>query len=360
MKLYVDGRILEHSATGVAISTVYLYKEISCIYSDLDIYFIHRKPLKVKLPESLKSIHTGSYLSKSLWEQFLLPTRLVLDCPDIIHFPWNGNIPYFHKNLCTIMTLHDVLPLIIPNYFKTDLNRTKYINKVQSDINKSSTVVTVSDYSKKTIEDNFLLKSEPHVIRHGPTILLDHKLLEANSNGNYFLYVGGYDPRKGIESLLDVFISLYRNKKLLHKLILTGSVYYYSNELINLIDEGKSIGAVVEKGYVSETELLNLLASATALVYPSKYEGFGLPPLEAMYVGCPVITTTHTSLPEICGDAVYYIDPDDKYDLACSLVNLQNDSQLRKQLIDNGKIQASKFSWNIAAINYMNAVKTCL
>jgi glycosyltransferase involved in cell wall biosynthesis len=282
--------------------------------------------------------------------------------PAAIHFPWNGNVPRGLSNAVVITTLNDVLPLVIPGYFKSSQAEENYRKIVQQDLDRTDLLMTISEYSKDEIIKNFVVKNEPVVVPLGPTLAAYNGLLPQTTKklDDYFIYVGGYDPRKGIDKLIKVFIDLHREKRLCSKLILTGSKNYYSTEFKQLIDEGIQRGIVVEKGYVQDQELVQLIAGAIALIYPSKYEGFGLPPLEAMALGCPVITTGCTAVPEVCGDAAWYIDPDDNLEFANGIIMLQNDKELRLVLKSKGYKQAAKFSWELSAMKFMaNLTSVC-
>ena len=112
-------------------------------------------------------------------------------------------------------------------------------------------------------------------------------------------------------------------------------------------------------GYVSDRDLVVLLKNALALVYPSPYEEFGLPPLEAMNVGCPVITTYRTSIPEICGESVLYIDPANGHDFGGALVAMENDPELREGLRDAGQRQAAKFSCKKSTLTFPDTITRC-
>ncbi len=103
-------------------------------------------------------------------------------------------------------------------------------------------------------------------------------------------------------------------------------------------------------------ELVHLIKTAKALIYPSRYEGFGLPPLEAMTLGCPVITTRATSIPEVCGDAALYVSPDDKQDLAKAILAVENHDHLRQDLRARGIEQAKRFTWENSARVYLDAL----
>ena len=178
--------------------------------------------------------------------------------PDFIHFPWNGNIPNFLTNTKVISTVHDILPLEIPGYFTRNKDKDIYLKKMQETLNKSDLVVTVSEYSKNQIIKNFNVKEDPIVIYHGPTLDFEPTKLREIRNKSYFVYVGGYDPRKGFDLLLNTFIKSFEENKIKNKLVLTGSKNYFSVEFKMLIDKGIKYGIVEEKGYVSDLELANL------------------------------------------------------------------------------------------------------
>ncbi len=276
-----------------------------------------------------------------------------------MHFPWSGGIPENLGDRTVAMTLHDVLPLEIPGCFKNPQDEERYRFDRQRDIDRCQVVFTDSHYSKLQIEKNFRLQSEPVVNYFGPTLAEGSGAAAEPAAGKepYFVYLGGYDRRKGIEELLDVFLELHRQGKLNGRLLLVGKSHYFSDRLRRLIEEGTATGIVREMGYLPDAELVGVLKNAQALVYPSRYEGFGLPPLEAMNVGCPVITTSRTSIPEICGEAVLYIDPADGHDFGRALCSIENEPELRNNLRAAGRLQAAKFTWRKSAETFIDNLK---
>jgi glycosyltransferase involved in cell wall biosynthesis len=356
MRLLFDATVLEYPATGVAKVTLGLYTACRKQMPSLDIVALHRRPLTAPLPSGIRSSQWGSFLPPTLWRRLHLPAATMGQEYPIIHFPWNGRVPPLRRSATVVTTLHDVLPLIIPGHFSDASAEKKYRDERQTDISRTDLLLTDSDYSKREIQKNFTVRREPVVIPFGPTIGAN-EIASSTGQANYFLYVGGYDPRKGLPQLLKAFLDLHREGKLHAKLILTGSKLHVSETFQQLVSDGVQMGIVEERGYVPDAMLASLYANALALVYPSRYEGFGLPPLEAMTLGCPVITTRCTSLPEVCGDAAYYVDPDSTSSIGQSLLDLETNDALRANLSSMGRQQAAGFSWERAAQIFLAALE---
>ncbi len=355
MKIFIEGSVFQIPATGIAKATLELYKHVMKLDPDIEVVILHKNPLMTDLPSGIKSVQFGSFLPLQLWRKILLPIYINIYKPNLIHFPWNGMVPRFLDNKKIITTIYDIIPLRVPEFFKNPKDEMDFRKKIQNSIDRSSIIITSSNYSKKDIMSEFKLNEEPSVIYVGPTINCGTEKIK-NESG-YFLYVGGYDKRKGIEELIETFQELFKGNKVKSKLIITGDKNYYSPYLKELIDNGVKQGFLEEKGYVSESELCSLYKGANALVYLSSYEGFGLPPLEAMIMECPVITTRATSIPEVCGDAVYYVDVNNDKELSEALVALEKDDELRNRLKSLGKIQSTKFSWDLIAKQFLEKIK---
>ena len=357
MKLYFDATILQQPATGIAKATLGLYEACASLMPSLEIAALHRQQLECPLSNRIQSIQFGADLPEVLWRQISLPMYSLNHPPKHIHFPWNGYIPHFFSDTTIISTIHDVLPLIIPGYFKSKIGEKNYRKRIQRDINRSDIIITDSNYSRKQIMENFETNNPPIVIYPATNLSKSNVILEPEKDyGEYFLYVGGYNPRKGLDILLRTFIKLNQNKELSSKLILTGQKNYFSIEFKKLVEKGKNLGFVQELGYVSDNQLAGLYSNAKALVYPSRYEGFGLPPLEAMTLGCPVITTKCTSIPEICGDAACYVELEDDIDLANKLIAMENSDENVNKLKKLGKERAAKFSWTESAKIFLDSI----
>lgn len=358
IKIFIDGSVMEMPPTGIAKSTLELYKNCVKLDPSIEVVILHRTTLKCDLPPGIQSVQLGLYTPEIIWRNIILPIYISYHNPDFVHFPWNGKVPGFIKNTKIISTINDLKPLEIPNFFKKVEEKKIYHEKTQKSIKRSDLIITVSEFSKKDIIAHFNLKEDPFVLYLGPTINCSSTPDTTNrSKNSYFLYVGGYAKPKGIEELIETFQKVYNERKVESKLVLTGDKLYYSSYFKELIKKGKENGFLEETGYVTEAELCSLYTNALALVYPSKFEGFGLPPLEAMTLGCPVITTKNTSIPEVCGKAAYYTDIDDEIEFGESLIELENNLELRQKLIFEGKKQASKFSWELISKTFLEKLK---
>jgi glycosyltransferase involved in cell wall biosynthesis len=357
MRLLSDATVLEYPATGVAKVTLGLYTACRRQDPSLEIVAVHRRPLSTPLPPGIRSSQWGRFLPPALWRRLHLPAAARRNRHAVMHFPWNGSVPPLNRSAIVLTTLHDVLPLIIPGYFRDPAAERQYRKERQQDIARTDLLLTDSEFSKREIVRNFRVRREPVVIPFGPTLHAGPPPSGPVGHSGYFLYVGGYNPRKGLQELLAAFLGLFREQKLRSTLILTGSKLHVSDTFRRLVDEGVGMGAVEERGYVSDDVLASLYANAVALVYPSQYEGFGLPPLEAMALGCPVITTQCTSLPEVCGDAAYYIDPADPASIGTSLVEFETKPELRALFTARGRKQAALFTWEKAAVTFLSALE---
>ncbi|HUT74614.1 MAG TPA: glycosyltransferase family 1 protein [Armatimonadota bacterium] len=362
MKVLVDATVLEAPATGIAKATVGLWRACLDLVPAWTVTAAHRKPLQCDLPSGVSAARIGRRFSRQHWRRFALPLHVARHRPDLVHFPFNGGVPRLFSRAMVVTTMHDILPLVIPHYFTTDRARDQYRVQVQRDLDHSDLVVTDSDYSRCEIVKHFRTQVEPVVVRLATHLRAARDVLPQgiHGRGDYFLYVGGYDLRKGIERLVTVVADLRRSQRLRSRLLLAGSPDCRSDRLQQVIAEAARQGAVEELGYVADADLLHMLVHAQALVYPSKYEGFGLPPLEAMTVGCPVITTRCAAIPEVCGDAALYVDPDRDRDLADALVRIEGDPQLREALRGKGMAQAAKFSWRASAETFLAEVERVL
>jgi glycosyltransferase involved in cell wall biosynthesis len=225
-------------------------------------------------------------------------------------------------------------------------------------LRKATVIATVSNSSKNDIRRKYKT-AEEKIINVGSAaktifqpIEWDQRemIKEAYADGfEYFVFVGGIHPRKNLMHLLKAF-SLFKTRQHTNmKLLVVGRLAWQYNDTIEKLKTYKYRDEVKMLGYLPDDELARIIAGAYALVFPSYFEGFGVPILEAMQSGVPVVTSSTSSMVEIGGDAALYADPNDPAEIADQLKTIFKDESLRSQLIEKGKLQAAKYSWDKTA-----------
>ena len=358
MKILVDLSVLEIPATGVARVVTGLYGAIAHGFPGIALHGVHRRMLTSNPPEGMRSDRIGRLFTPGLWRRYALPLAALRARGSFLHFPWNGGVPRLPRGVRVVTTMHDVLPLTIPGFFGDSERENRYRADRQADIDRTDLLVTDSEFSKREIERHFLLRREPVVVPCA-TSIADFLPGPGPEEKKYFLYVGGLTPRKSVDSLLRVFYRLSAGGTLHARLIVAGSTRHAPPALLALLDEGLRRGCVELPGYVDDRALAALYAGAIALVYPSPYEGFGLLPLEAMTIGCPVITCRATSIPEVCGDAALYVDPWSDQGLAEALMTFENDREIRERFSKAGLRRAAAYTWVRSAELFVQALQRC-
>jgi len=202
-----------------------------------------------------------------------------------------------------------------------------------------------------------LVGSKVQVIHNGvrDSLFSEAHLRTAREDGKFILFSGRMVPMKNLAGTLRAF-SLIKDR-VPHKIVVTG--YCQGNGetklMSDLVDQCSVERNRVEfKGHVSGRDMEDLLSRASLLVFPSFYEGFGLPPLEGMAHGCPVVVSKVSSLPEVCGDAAQYVDPANDSSIADGMYRMLTDAELRKKLIARGIGRAKQFRWRHSALKHLD------
>ena len=221
-------------------------------------------------------------------------------------------------------------------------------------ITNASGFIFISDHTLREFEKVFpkwLDRTRtPHRVTHLAARERDEgAVMEPVFGQGYWLFVGSVEPRKNLIALLEAHDAYWARAKNPRKLVLTGSRGWCSDHIHKEISARQDRGTVTYTGYVPESQMESLYANAFAVVYPSYYEGFGLPILEAMSRGVPVICSRATSHPEVGGDAVDYFDPWSPSELAERMLALERDDTKREWLATAGKQRAAQFSWQRVA-----------
>lgn len=223
---------------------------------------------------------------------------------------------------------------------------------------KATRIATVSEYSKKDIEQTYAIDSQKIDIVHNGCNSLYKSISEElkkqtqhiyAQDNDYFLYVGSLHPRKNIKRLFEAFEKFKSSTKSSTKLIIVGEKYYWTKEIKETYKRMNFKEDVIFTGRLSTEELKNVLGAALAMTYIPYFEGFGIPILEAMNAGIPVITSNVTSMPEVAGDAAILVDPFSVNSIADAMVYIYKDEDMRSTLIKRGFERKEKFSWDKTA-----------
>jgi len=243
-----------------------------------------------------------------------------------------------------VFTLHDLHHLCVPED-SSPAKRAYYKYILRPACHKAAFLLTGSEYSRHEIQEWAKLKDEKIVaVSYGVDLPFTHSGRRYEPGYPYLLYVGSHKPHKNLARLLKAFAISGVQKDV--RLLLTGSE---ETELAKQIAGLGLNGGVVFAGFPADDDLADLFRGAAGFVFPSLYEGFGLPPLEAMACGVPVLTSNVCSLPEVVGDAAILIDPLDVEDIAQGIQRLIGDDALREDLRWKGVERARRFSWGETA-----------
>lgn len=302
----------------------------------------------------------------TLKEQLIFPFYIWRYNLDLMHFP-HFNVPFFVPSKF-VVTIHDLILTKFKTVRATTLSPLMYNLKdffykmiIKRALKKSAKIITVSNFTKNDIIEQFKTKSEKIEVTYegvanlakGRDSLFVAKLNENevlkyyNINNPFLLYVGNAYPHKNLDFLIENFFELYKQDNNL-RLVLVGKEDYFYKKLKEISDNlssGFAVNPIIFAGYVPDDKLEVLYQKALIYVFPSLYEGFGLPPLEAMAKSCPVLSSNTSSMPEILGDSALYFDPRDKSDFINKSQILIKDNDLREKMINLGLSQCKKYSW---------------
>lgn len=255
------------------------------------------------------------------------------------------------------IVVHDLAFLHYPSYIKRFhyLFFKRYVPKF---LERAKSIATVTQFSKEDILLNYRINPNKISVVYSaakeffepvPANVAEITKDKYTSGREYFLYVGAIHPRKNLINLLKAFSIFKKRQKSNLKLLLAGRLAWKYDSFIFDLKRFKYRDDVIMAGYVADDELAKMMASAYALVYPSLFEGFGVPVVEAMKCNVPVLTSAGTSMQEVAKEAALYSDPKNFQDLAEKMMLIYKNENLRAQLIEKGKTVAAQYSWQRTA-----------
>ncbi|WP_459201916.1 glycosyltransferase family 4 protein [Methanococcus sp. CF] len=289
-----------------------------------------------------------------LWAQ-TLPFSKSLQDLDIIHNPYQ--LPTFTKfKQKYIMTTHDIIQTIFFEETKKSIYLSQKIMLLRS-LKSADKIIAVSENTKNDLINHFKIPPNKIKVIYNAADKTFAKLNEIEIsdikkkyaiNYSFILYVGGLAAHKNIIRLIEAY-NILKKLGVTHKLVLAGVKRYKYKEIFETIEKLNLQNDVIFTGYVPDEDLPGLYNAADLFVYPSLYEGFGIPPLEAMQCGTPVITSNTSSLPEVVGDAGIMVNPYDVDELANKMYEVLTNEYLRKEMSKKGLERAKLFSWKKCA-----------
>lgn len=343
----VNGRFLTQKPTGIHRYAFEICNQLAEL--GVDFYVAVPKEINPDYKINFRTVQCGS-LNTHLWEQISLPKYLKQQgCPLLISLSGSGPLNYSNQ----IITIHDVSHERHPEWFSK--NYCRFYGYMMPRIGKKAhAIITVSEFSKKEIVETLGLPSgKIHVINCSiPSYhTIDDGESDNNSGEKYIVSVSSMDPRKNFIRLVEAFNSI-EDKSV--KLYIIGMQFKAFNtpDMEKLIKDN-----VILTGYLEDELLQKMYKNALFSIYPSLYEGFGIPPLESMSYGCPVIVSDIPALREINGEAAMYINPLDVSDMSLKIDLLIRDAELRNELSQKGREQVKKYSWIKSTQQVLELVK---
>ncbi len=358
--IYVNGRFLLQNLTGV---NRFAY-EICKAWVHMGVSFVLCCP-----PGEIKKCYDISHFNiiicgfgkSHFWEQFCLPFWFGKIKGEKILVNFTSLGPLLIRN--KIITIHDLAFMVNPDWYSLPY-RLWYKLMTPLCAATAVRVLTVSEFSKSEIIRRLSVNDERVCVIYNAVAALfngaggdENVQAKSSIKEKYILAVSSIDPRKNFAMLLKAFA--YVKDKSVKLYIVGGQDVIYSISMAELSKYNDS-ERIKWLGRVNDVELKSYYRNALCFVYPSLYEGFGIPPLEAMACGTPTIVSSIPSLAEVCGNASLYVDPNDEKDIADKINRLINDDVLRKDLISKGHIRCSNFDWYKSASRLIVEINKCL
>jgi anaerobic magnesium-protoporphyrin IX monomethyl ester cyclase len=358
MRIAFDGTVLRPGRTGVGYYTEHLLHHLAQVASNDELIVVSNRAIDTTapLPPRVRIATPSHRVPRMVWMQTLAVTALREVEADVAHFT-NGMVPLLSP-VPTVVTIHDMSLRLYPRYHPA---RRVLLNRPLVDLaaRRADAIITVSESAKRDIVSLYRLDpARVHVVYEAaaPSFrrVEDQAELERvrrryGLEERIILYVGTIEPRKNLPKLIDAFAARRRSGELKHQLVCVGPYGWLSRGLEDRIARSNVAHAITFTGYVPFEDLPALYTLAEMFVYPSMYEGFGLPVIEAMACGAPVVTGRAAALSEVGGGAIQQVDEIEPDALGNALVALAASRDRREELAAAGLARSATFSWERAA-----------
>ncbi len=374
MKIAIQASDLDAKRVdGTRVYILNLLKYFGALDKNSNFFIYHKNKFNPELtPPNFTNYHFFQMRFPFFWTQIRFCWAINKKNPDVLWMPMH-NIPIFKKKrIKTVVTIHDLAFKYFPEMF-TWKERWKLNLLARLAIKRSDGIITISEASKQDILKFYpQIKAEKiKVIYHGFDKGVFSQRRDLNKEQkirnkfkiqeNYLLYIGAIQPRKNLLVLIKAFEKIKadeKNKKL--QLVLAGEKAWLWKPVWEKVKNSPYKKDIIMPGKINFADIGHLMRGATIFIYPSLYEGFGLPILEAMASQVPVICAQNSSLPEVAGEAALFFVADKASDLATKIRSLLTNNELRKKLIEKGKLRVEEFSWQKCAqetLGYIEELK---
>jgi glycosyltransferase involved in cell wall biosynthesis len=362
MKIAIHCSDLDHSRIdGTRVYILNLLRQFGKLDTENKFELLHRSEFNPELePPKFANYYVKKIAAPLMWTQIGFAWGIFTAKPEVVWMPM-ANVPLLRRrNTKVVVTIHDLAFKHFPQYFtKKDLRKLNFFSKLA--INKSDHIIAISNATKRDIL-NFFPHIKPEkisVVYHGFTSELFERNITEKQNevvlskfnlkkNEYLLYVGAIQPRKDLVTLVLAFEQLAKtNLKL--KLVIGGDKAWQWEETFNRIEESPVKERIIVTGKLQFEDVSVLYRNAAVFVFPELYAGFGIPLLEAMASGVPVVSANNSSLIEAGGEAAIYFESGNVYELATKIESILANETLRLQMIENGREHVKDFSWEKCA-----------
>ncbi len=381
MKVAINAWFWDRPSVGSGQYLKYVLPALLAVDNSLEIVLISPKPFHPAPDPTVPNLtwqvaqtpwpNQGSNMAKVWFEQVTFPRVCKKLAVDLAHVPYFGSA--LAPGVPTVVTIHDLIPMVLPEY-RGDWRVRLYTSLVAAAAPQANIILADSQASKQDILARLNVPDEqvrvvylapaPHFGPPQSWAELEAIKEKYNLPAEFVLYLGGYDVRKNVSALLHAFTWVSNTLKDAFPLVLAGRLPDEDTPFFpNPLRIAHKLGIekyIVTPGWIDEEDRPLLYAAASVFVYPSRYEGFGLPVLEAMACGTPVVTTNAASIPELAGNAAFQLDPTDTKHMAAPILRLCTEEDSRDDLVERGFDQVEKFSWQKTAEKTVQAYRDAM
>src|SRR6266699_5272840 len=377
MRIGLDGLPLTQQLTGVGYYTLELARALAEDSPDSQFNIISPRPYIFQdpaqagrdgLPANITLVRARTNLVMRRWWSIGLPRYLAKHPLDVFHGT-NFEVPLWTNGRCaTVITIHDLSLLLHPR-----THQARSVRRAQRRLPRmadaATIVITPTESVREEVCEHLGITREkvlavPEAARRVFRPMAPHEAVvirrRLRINDDFLLFVGTIEPRKDLRTLVQAFEEVAQVHNTL-QLVIAGKRGWLVEDLLKQIRKSRFADRIRLTGYLDDEDLRALYSSCRVFVYPSIYEGFGLPPLEAMACGAPVIASRVTAVVEVCGEAALFFEPKSVSSLARTIDNVLDDHNCRKRLISSGLRRASEFSWsqtgNLTRAVYQEAIR---